>query len=432
MVREQNVVVKEAQYYYGNLISSSVPSRRFTTRHMPTGQSSGYKAGQTISFHLPQSSYLDTQSSYIKYNLKLTATTNNMTFLSSNNLIQRCVVRDGQNNIIEDINNYHYLHNLIRRAMAPADQDRGRNILYGSGFEDIVTPASATNGATSDLKDFIITLDLSGIFGNQIKYLPLQHIQNGLYLDLTLAPNADVFVYSAATADGRTYELNNVMYVCDIVEFNEQFEASFKQYLQQMPLELYYHSYQHHSSALSGTNNSIIISEKASSVKDVYWVAVNNAEVSAYNKNSMQFKSFGEVFSLSLQLGNQRIPQYPMESPVEVYTELKKSFNTLNDLVLGGLVDRALFTAGTTGSCVSFMCGLNMENHIASSVDGTLVLSGKDSKSVSQNMVLQLNNTRDFSLDDTGNNPAQHTCLIWVHSDRIYSVDAFGKGVVSY
>jgi hypothetical protein len=316
--------------------------------------------------------------------------------------------------------------------MAPADQDRGRNILYGSGFEDIVTPASATNGATSDLKDFIITLDLSGIFGNQIKYLPLQHIQNGLYLDLTLAPNADVFVYSAATADGRTYELNNVMYVCDIVEFNEQFEASFKQYLQQMPLELYYHSYQHHSSALSGTNNSIIISEKASSVKDVYWVAVNNAEVSAYNKNSMQFKSFGEVFSLSLQLGNQRIPQYPMESPVEVYTELKKSFNTLNDLVLGGLVDRALFTAGTTGSCVSFMCGLNMENHIASSVDGTLVLSGKDSKSVSQNMVLQLNNTRDFSLDDTGNNPAQHTCLIWVHSDRIYSVDAFGKGVVSY
>lgn len=427
MVREQNKVVKEASYFLGNLIASSVPSRRVTTRHMPTGQSSNYRSGQTISFHLGQSGYLDVNASYIRYTLNLSDTANNMTFLSSNNLVQRLVVRDGQNNIIEDISNYHYLHNLFRRSMSPKDLDEGRNILYGSGFEDIVTPAAATNGSVSDDKSFIITLDLSGILGgSQIKYIPLQHIQNGLYVDITLAPQSDVFLYSAATADTRYYELNNVMYICDIVEFDAQFEDSFKNYLQEMPLELYYNSYQHHSSNLSSTSNSVIISEKASSIKDIYWVAVKNSKVSDYKQNSMQFESLGELFSVSLQLGNQRIPQYPMETPVEVFTELKKSFNTLNDLVLGGLVNRTNFVSGTSannGFCVSFMCALNMEVHLASSVDNTLVLSGKDSKSVSQNMVLQLNNTNDM----TGN-----TCLVWVHSDRIYQIDSFGKGTVSY
>jgi hypothetical protein len=399
---------------------------------MPTGQSGNYRAGQTISFHLPQQGYLDVQSSYIKYKLYLSDLTDNITFLSSNNLIQRLVVRDGQNNIIEDISQYHYLHNAFRRAIAPKDQDLGRTILYGSGYEDIVSPVvvlTPTHGNTVNNKEFIITLDLSGVFGTQNKYLPLQHIQNGLYVDITLSPNNDVFLYTG-TSDNRFYQLDNVMYVCDIVEFNEEFEASFKQYLQQMPLELYYHSYQHHSGALNGTSNSIIISEKASSVKDVYWVVVASTNATSTLLNTMQFYSLGESFSVSLQLGNQRIPQYPMESPVEVYTELKKSFNTLNDLLLGGSFDRVGYTSGTNvsgtsnnGNCVSFVMGLNMENHIASSVSGNLVLSGKDSKSVSQNMVLQLNNTTDVG---------GATCLIWVHSDRVYSVDQFGKGVVSY
>jgi hypothetical protein len=431
MVREQNVVPKESKYFLGNLIGSSVPSRRSTVQHRPVGAVGGYRQNQTISFRLPQSGYLDVQSSYIKYQIQFDATLTSTGFLSSHSLVKRVIVKDGQNNILEDIDQYSFLYHLVRRSMGCQDQNSSRTILYGSFDEDTGgTSGTVTGlGATSLNNQYLIlTLDLSGIFGSNIKYLPLEHIENGMFLDIQLQSAKNVVLSNADVG----YTVNDVAWVCDIVDFTPEFENQFKQYLQQMPLELYYHSYQNHAGNLANgsLNNSIAISEKASSLKDLYFCIIADANLSATASNSYSFTPLSGNFSVSLQLGNQRIPQFPITTRVEALAELRKSFNVLNDMVMGGLhtigsYSQATAPSGTSaGSACTFCMGLNLENHLASSVDGTLVMSGKDSKSVAQNMVLQINNGVAWT--------ASQTVYIWTHTDRIYSVDSFGKGVVSY
>lgn len=434
-MREENIIVKEGKYWLGNLISSSVPSRRYTTIHRPVGATSGYTAGQTISFKLPQSGYLDVESSYVKFSLVVSDKTDTV-FLGSNSLVKRLVVKDGQNNILEDINNYNVLHMLIRRAMACQDQNASREMLNGSGCEEIHSsianglPSNGSTFSTASNRYFVLTLDLSGILGNLNKYLPLEHISNGLYFDIVLERNAGVLL--CPTGSTRSYTVNDVSYVADIVEFNELFENEFKKYLQEYPLELYYHSYTSHTGAVptGSVNNSFVISEKASSLKDLYFCIIPDTVLTSIHLNPYTFTPLVENFSVSLQLGNQRIPQYPMTNHVDVYTELRKSFNVLNDQVMGGLIDYKSFTTATTanstdnGKCTLYCMGLNLETHLASSVDGNLVLSGKDSKSVANNMVLQISNGNGIV--------GAQTIYMYTHTDRIYSVDSFGKGVVSY
>lgn len=429
MVREENKVVKEASYFLGNLIYSSVPSKRTTTQIRPAGSSGAYTSNQTIVFRFPQKDFLDCQSSYIKYKLTLSATNDNTSFLGSHALIQRLVIKDG-GQILEDINNYHFLHRLITLSMAPEDLDKGKTILYGSGKEFMEAP-SVTNGGnagTVNNKTFIMTLDLSGLFSNN-KYVPLEYIQGGLQVEITLSRDTDAVL---AASSAKTFTVNDPVFVADVVQFDESFHQQFKSYLQQMPLELYFHTYTNYYSSLSGSLNSVVISDKSSSVKDLYFCIVADANVTgtdAYKKNSYQFAALTDPFNVSLQIGNERVPQYGMGSYAECYSELKKSFNTLGDIINGGQLNLTRYVSGiassgsTEGECVSFVMGLNLESHIASSVEGNLVMSGRDSKSVTNNMVLLINNASSLT---------NNTLLAWVHKDCIYSVDSFGKGVLSY
>lgn len=433
-MREQNYVVPSASYFYNNLIASSVASKRRTVKHRPQS-SFNYTGGQTIIFKLPSESYLDTRCSYILYQLVLNSTADKTSFLGSNSLISRLVIKDGSSQIIEDINNYHYIHRLITLAMAPSDQDNSKEILYGSGREFMVSPevTGNANGATSNGKYFILTLDLSGIFSNY-KYIPLKRLENGLYVEITLSKNTDVLLSSAA---GKTYELRDVQFVCDMIDFDDTFEKSLDEYLKQMPLELYFHTYSNHYFALSGASNSVVVSDKSSSLKDVYMCMTNDLNTSgadSYKLNSYQFTPPAPQFSVSLQIGNERIPSNPLTTAVECYTELLKSFNTLDDLVLRGQLNRTRYTSGKApaagtddGECVSFVMGLNLEAHVGASNTAPnttqLVLSGRDSKSVTQPMYVQI----DSSVSLAGN-----TLQIWTHKDAIYSVDSYGKGVISY
>lgn len=436
MVREENKIVSQAQLFYGNLWASSVPSKRWTSRVFPVSQISGYKANQTVTFKFNKAYYLDVQSSYIRYTLKLSDTQDNVAFLSSYNLIQRLVVRDGST-VLEDINDYHILANMFRRSLVTQDHAKANSILYGtSEYEDFngVYEANSGNGASVNNQSFVLTLDLSGLFGSNVKYLPLQHM-NDVYVEITFASNEDVLIHKGAQ-NNKSYTLDDVMYIADYVEFNEEFERQFKELLSQTPLELYYHTYSSHTSAVAGTNHSVIVTEKASSIKDVYWVIIKNSNRTSHNLNTMQFSSLASNnnnLSIFVQLGGHVYPSQRMESVCEVYSELKKSFNTLLDISQTGLVDRDQFTtgvaaSGTQGSeengiCVSFMMGLNMETHLQASVDGTLVLSGKNSMSTNQNLTIYMNNTPFLDVS---------TCYAFIHADRILSIDQFGKSTVSY
>ena len=262
---------------------------------------------------------------------------------------------------------------------------RGANISSGGGIaQSLLMPGLK--------RTFCLNL-LSGLL-SQKKLVPLKWMASQLVIELTVSNELDALVGSSGATAGTPvaapsslkYDLTDVNFVAELLEFDSAFDTAFWGGLQQMGVPLKFASWHFHSFPMSGTNQTFQIHERSRSVKAAFAVARTTQQASAAYDSDRFFSDLGQTFSATGQISHSSV--VPIESfqwrvggryypaqPVrclygasEAYLELSKALDNLGDYTRGSKIDAykwaayytdaaADITAHTGGEAFIMACG---------------------------------------------------------------------------
>ena len=155
---------------------------------------------------------------------------------------------------------------------------------------------------------------LSGLL-SQPKYLPLLATKGGIQIELTLEDPA-VFLTKAvageAIATTDSYELKNVEYVAELVDFGPDFNARFMQMLMSTGGVLLSGStYRNHTGTFTNSaNQNISISERSRSIKSIFTILRDKAVYGNRNYESVNDRTRGQVEEYQYRVGSLVYPDH--------------------------------------------------------------------------------------------------------------------------
>jgi len=350
-----SIVPRSARY---NVLPMGVPSQRRSVRQ---GVQSGnkFKPEETkiIRINLPQQSYLDCANTYLTFRHKICdansatdAQTDLLTNLMNTANSETCMdngafswirniqVQGADGSVLENIQNYNVLSRVLHRATQPNDHNEtSASVLQGYG--DISERQGW--GVNSTGHTYAIQLSASGILSNS-KYLPLKYLQGGLTLQIEL----DDFnrCHQASGTGSYSYVIDQVHLHMDLVDFSDEFDAMFRNQLASEGVNIHFDTYSSHIDTL-GTQAGEVnleISERASSVKSVYTILRETANVSSVATDSTGSWTCRETTKYKYTLGTTDYPRFEVSCEgggAICYAEMLKGFGALGDVNGGSEID---------------------------------------------------------------------------------------------
>ncbi len=207
--------IPKASTYVQGALPVGLDSRRRTIRLIPQSGSSNYNdvSSNVIRIDLPPSiGFLDTQNSYLKFRISVKSSEVDLTVpcrMDENAMswVQRLEIISNNGSVLESIDNYNLLVNLLHSATSPDDyRNTAGKLLDNVGSKAERNAAMAMESG----KEFCCGFDASGILGANSKYLPCQFIQGSLTLVLQLAPFAECFVGQPKTGSQNSKSVKGV------------------------------------------------------------------------------------------------------------------------------------------------------------------------------------------------------------------------------
>lgn len=200
-----------------------------------------------------------------------------------------------------------------------------------------------------DSRKFVLNL-MSGLLTSK-KLIPLKWMAAQLAIEITLAPNEDV--YCSTIPSGPTYTLTDVNYVAELLEFDSTYDSGFFMGLSNMGVPLKFNSWHYHSFNVTGTTVHAQIHERARSVKAAFAV-VKDQNPPRYNADPDRFfhavaesqnaSPVGVISTVNTgkapveqyqwRIGGRYYPAQPVDctkGAPEAYSELLKCMDSLGD-----------------------------------------------------------------------------------------------------
>ena len=328
--------VPSASRYNAGALPVSISSKRRTVRLIPRSSGEYTPSGtNVIRIDLPPSlGFLDTSQSYLSFKLEITSATNqNVTAPlqldgDASSWIQRFELISAHGTQLEYIDNYNLLSNMLHKANMGADYgDSTARITQGHGEE------SYRAGHADAARTYCIGFDCSGILGSQAKYIPLKYIQGAIQLELQLADAKRCCIGPA----GVNYKITNVEYVCECIQFEQDFEAVFQQQLMTQGIDVYFDSYTNHNVILESNDGeqTHMISQSSRSVKSAYCVTRKTADISKSTAHGLTKYAGACIRNYQFDLGGRLFPEFRNnceDNCARVYSESLKSFNKFRDV----------------------------------------------------------------------------------------------------
>ena len=354
-------VPKHATYVQGGL-PVGLDSRRRNVRLTPQAGSGPYndQSSNIIRIDLPPSiGFLDTQSSYLRFRVNVE---NNDVDLDAgpcrmdNNCMSWChrfEIISNNGSVLESIENYNLLANLLHSATSPSDyRNTAGKLLDNQGSKAERT----ANMASPDGKMYCTGLDCSGILGGNSKYLPCQFIQGSLTMEFNLAPFNECFTHSGS---GRgKYSISDVEFVAECLQFGQDFNMVFEQQLRTAGVDIAYHTYRAHTQSLiQSDNQNIQISQNSKSVKGCYCVMRDANKCRSSKYDSLSTYKSGNLMDYQFDLGGRLFPEGRLQVEGSKYSNAYasnlNSFNHFRDHGGGSDIDRSTFNAAQNSSLFS-------------------------------------------------------------------------------
>ena len=390
---EEEVVPYNATYSFPAQANKSV---KIVPRIAPKNGAT-FLPGNTIRIEFPAQGYMNPLNSTLNFDVSLMGYgTGNTAIVRFQNNIQSIFTRARLlygSTVIEDIINY----NVIVRAltewtatnqMSSIDQTSiaegiggvftgvggtglggattvGANLVnvrqaYIQGIDGTATVGfgnvpniSGAVGATTSLPVRRYQINLAfGLF-TQDKLIPLKWMASQLAIELTLAAEASCIYANIKPGGGTagsgttpTYQVTNVNFIPEILEFDSSYDAGFLSGLQNGGVPIKFCTWNTFISSISGqTNTNILIQERSRSVKAIFAVQRRAPEVLWADSHALQFctDSGGTTLqTYQFRIGGRYFPASPVQCATsigssvtnggaEAFLELQKSLNVVGD-----------------------------------------------------------------------------------------------------
>ena len=405
--------------------------------------------------------------------------------------IRKMVVKASDGTELTSCNNYHRYCSVVNRFSKGIEYTKNQgSILDGgshddgsdqlnAGFNALVidqTPtgdiAAGALGITAHAGAYASKCRLAG--GGTAKFahefqtgilaadknimLPLALMGSGMTLELSCADVGEVYrvspndtavaqtagltgslldIHPATGASIAPYNLTDLELVCDLVFYPPEIMAELSSKMCR-GLKIVCDNVRNQINAVTQTENTIILSTHARSVKAILAGVKNSSDSSSVRRDEGEYYKQsgvgdGSVDEIQFSVGSEQVPANPLKFGAPTYMELQKAFKGIisEDFKMGNQVsvkeynkvyraDTASAGGGGAGAFLgSALWGVNLQSH----PEMPDVLSGKSASAGSIAMSM------DIKFDATPN--ANSQCETWVVSDQVVELLADGSALVS-
>lgn len=262
-------------------------------------------SNRVAQFFLPASDQLlDPKSVYLQCTASASGTNAYLDLVNSSplKLFERVRIYTSGGTELEDINGYSNLSQVLHTDFLPNDAIGGALNACGGFFS---STAEASSQSTSTSGSTIITVPLNTGLFQQNKMIPLE-ATDGLYIELTMAPAAQVVRTSAGTG---SYGLTNMRLTYDTVRLDEKVHQEMREYWRTKGLKLYLSTWQHHPRVVQSgqTRDAISITDRSRSARAVIATMRPSANQNSHTADGF-VRTRNNLQSYQLKVGSGYIP----------------------------------------------------------------------------------------------------------------------------
>lgn len=200
-----------------------------------------------------------------------------------------------------------------------------------------------------------------------------------LVIEITLSQPEDAFL-STTTTNALTYELKNVNYISEMLEFDSTYDTGLYDGLRSGGIPIKFGTFHFHTFNITGTNQIVQIHERSRSVKGAFAVIRSSQTNSLLYDSDRFFPAIGEKFgstgliespqdgcidTFQWRVGGRYYPAQPVRCQfggAEALLELQKMLDNLGDYTRGSQITQRNWVSDSTGSGSNFVISCEFEN----------------------------------------------------------------------
>jgi hypothetical protein len=254
-------------------------------------------------------------------------------------VINRLTLLSG-GSVIEQINNYHIVANVVNAHASSASYGMADLALYENAFSSI----SGVNcdSATANLLTITVTIPLmSGLLQSQ-HHLPLFLLSGNLQIQLDLNPKAVGFVGPAAVAD-INFTNNTLIY--EQLSVDAVMEATLKQSLMRAPFQIPFNSFV--SLAVASAAASTTSQPIGLNLSSVYGILVTEVAAADQTLDKRKYHLKADLSSIKLFADGRLVNSHQINTDALYFAEMNKVFNLCFDPLRNSALGTGFASTGT-------------------------------------------------------------------------------------
>lgn len=354
---------------------------------------------QVVQLDVPcgrKSSFLDQSQTFLEFEVQPTAASGTLAIDShASCFIHRLEIFHGSN-LLESIDNYNVLYNMMLDAQVGGDQRNGhlsvsQGCAEGGGFAFSATTLSdygafkaaadgktLMEGGTVPLRTgmsltsgtkykFAIPLSLSGLLSPLCpKYLPLLAMgASDLRLQITLE---DPMIAMVASATGASYVVRDMTLNTNFLEFPPDVGASIMASGLQAgngSLRMSTESYRGYESTMGVNNNggSFLIPARFSSLTTLYATMRRQSDAQGdVDTHSLSARQNPDVSEYHFRIGSSLVPSAPVRGDAQSILELMKTFNSVSNIMHKSCITKSTYASKDAKTGGTYMIGVELSS----------------------------------------------------------------------
>lgn len=300
--------------------------------------------------------YLDTSQSYLYFRVKNVDPANVPLFVDHNaaSFIQKIEVYSSSM-LIETINAYNVLYSTMLDTQTGAlDRQTYQSQILGTD-QDVNNVVNTSRGGIQIVATQTVAFALplfSGVIGTgNSKNLPIGDLTD-LRLEITWETNANACLTPTSTSiSTNIWQIVQAELALQVLQMDHDVDRMIHDSHRGNPIMISAETYRNYNTVLNASqgSDSTIIPLKFTSVKSLfgqYRLANNlntftNASISS--RRNPFASSGGSVPQAQLLCGNLYLPQIPMRTPSEIFTEYSKAWHTLGNVNNKTVINRQTY-----------------------------------------------------------------------------------------
>lgn len=373
-----------------------------------TSQNSSYSCSQSSSARIDipalGSSVIDTQQSALRLRATVTVADAQLDFTAASLIRSIQVYSQGQGNLLESIDNYGLLNNLLYSVVGDMQScEYGLSVLVGHSETQPRQGAVITAGTSREF--YLPMTSILGLFSERV--LPAVG-----YTLVIQFQDTNIAVRASAQP---TIVIDNLAYVASIHDLGADLYSALTMSSGGTVLipATSYRSFE--ASTTTSSSQSIQVGVRASSIKGFIGCFRRSDTLTLPTSRSLSdTQSGGTLSSYQFRLGSELKPATPPQSYAAFFYELQKAYHALSTNVPGmidytGFTRNAAWSTDTLNAFGAFALGLDLEEAARHKTDSSL--SGYNNTS-GQNVFV----------DFTWGNAVASSFNIFAHIDTVLSV----------